>query len=160
MESSLVADRECLDWFLLAFVAMCWIIHLAASFVHDGHDQRDKSLFRLDCLWLRDILRRVAPQSAHWRSSPSASRSGSQECQGESYVGGTMEGKLRLHDPAMSKQLTQTASAALAPLVHQTRDACFLPGPEGKRYPQEKSFMNKPTNVPQRTAGLNVARRD
>jgi hypothetical protein len=45
---------------------MWWVIHLAASCVHHGqrdrfdrHDRRDKSLFRLGCLWLRDILRRI-----------------------------------------------------------------------------------------------------
>jgi hypothetical protein len=67
LEASLVADRERLDRLLLAlFVAMWWVIHLAACCVHHGqrhrfdrHDRRDKSLFRLGCLWLRDILRRV-----------------------------------------------------------------------------------------------------
>ena len=67
LEASLIADRERLDRLLLVlFVAMWWVIHLAASCVHHGqrdrfdrHDRRDKSLFRLGCLWLRDILRRI-----------------------------------------------------------------------------------------------------
>jgi len=40
---------------------------LAASCIHQGqrdrfgcHDRRDKSLIRLGCLWLQNILRRVA----------------------------------------------------------------------------------------------------
>lgn len=68
LEASLIADRERLDRLLLAlFVAMWWVIHLAASCIHQGqrdrfdrHDRRDKSLFRLGCLWLKDILRRAA----------------------------------------------------------------------------------------------------
>ena len=67
LEASLIADRERLDRLLLVlFVAMWWVIHLAASCVHHGqrdrfdrHDRRDKGLFRLGCLWLRDILRRI-----------------------------------------------------------------------------------------------------
>jgi hypothetical protein len=64
LEASLIADRERLDRLLL--VALWWVIHLAASCVHHGqrdrfdrHDRRDKSLFRLGCLWVRDILRRI-----------------------------------------------------------------------------------------------------
>jgi hypothetical protein len=44
---------------------MWWVIHLAASCIHQGQrarfdrqDRRDKSLFRLGRLWLLDILRR------------------------------------------------------------------------------------------------------
>ena len=67
LEASLIADRQRLDRLLLVlFVAMWWVIHLAASCVHHGQrdrfdrqDRRDKSLFRLACLWLRDILRRI-----------------------------------------------------------------------------------------------------
>ena len=67
LEASLIADRERLNRLLLAvFVAMWWVIHLAASCLHHGqrarfdrHDRRDKSLFRLGCLWLKDILRRA-----------------------------------------------------------------------------------------------------
>jgi len=68
LEASLIADRQRLDRLLLAlFMAMWWVIHLAASCIHQGqrdrfdrHDRRDKSLFRLGCLWLKDILRRAA----------------------------------------------------------------------------------------------------
>jgi DDE family transposase len=68
LEASLIEDRERLNRLLLAlFLAMWWVIHLAASCIHQGqrdrfdrHDRRDKSLFRLGRLWLQDILRRVA----------------------------------------------------------------------------------------------------
>jgi hypothetical protein len=68
LEASLIADRKRLDRLLLAlFVAMWWVIHLAASCIHQGqrvrfdrHDRRDKSVFRLGCLCLKDILRRAA----------------------------------------------------------------------------------------------------
>lgn len=71
LEASLIADRERLNRLLLAlFIAMWWVIHLAASCIHHGqrdrfdrHDRRDKSLFRLGCLWLKDILRRVRTSS-------------------------------------------------------------------------------------------------
>lgn len=67
LEASLIADRERLNRLLLAvFVAMWWVIHLAVSCIHQGqrdrfdrHDRRDKSVFRLGRLWLRDILRRI-----------------------------------------------------------------------------------------------------
>ena len=67
LEASLIADRQRLDRLLLAlFVALWWVIHLAASCIHQGqrdrfdrHDRRDKSLFRLGCLWLKDILCRA-----------------------------------------------------------------------------------------------------
>jgi hypothetical protein len=72
LEASLIADRERLNRLLLAlFVAMWWVIHLAASCIHQGqrdrfdrHDRRDKSLFRLGCLWLKDILRRAWNRAA------------------------------------------------------------------------------------------------
>jgi hypothetical protein len=68
LEASLIEDRERRNRLLLAlFLAMWWVIHLAASCIHQGqrdrfdrHDRRDKSLFRLGRLWLKDILRRVA----------------------------------------------------------------------------------------------------
>jgi hypothetical protein len=68
LEASLIADRERLNRLLLAlFLALWWVIHLAASCIHQGqrdrfdrHDRRDKSLFRLGCLWLKDILRRIS----------------------------------------------------------------------------------------------------
>jgi hypothetical protein len=67
LAASLIADRERLNRLLLAlFVAMWWVIHLAASCIHQGqrdrfdrHDRRDKRVFRLGCLWLQDILRRI-----------------------------------------------------------------------------------------------------
>lgn len=67
LEASLIADRQRLNRLLLAlFLAMWWVIHLAASCIHHGqrdrfdrHDRRDKSLFRLGRLWLLDILRRT-----------------------------------------------------------------------------------------------------
>ena len=72
LEASLIADRERLDRLLLAlFIAMWWVIHLAASCIHHGqrdrfdrHDRRDKSLFRLGSLWLKDILRRAWNRAA------------------------------------------------------------------------------------------------
>ncbi len=72
LEASLIADLERLNRLLLAlFVAMWWVIHLAASCIHHGqrarfdrHDRRDKSLFRLGCLWLKDILRRARNRAA------------------------------------------------------------------------------------------------
>ena len=72
LEASLIADRERLNRLLLAlFLAMWWVIHLAASCIHHGqrdrfdrHDRRDKSLFRLGCLWLQDILRRAWNRAA------------------------------------------------------------------------------------------------
>jgi len=68
LEASLIEQRQRLDRLLLAlFIALWWVIHLAASCIHHGqrdrfdrHDRRDKSLFRLGRLWLLDILRRVA----------------------------------------------------------------------------------------------------
>jgi hypothetical protein len=62
LQVSLVADRVRLKRFLLALVmAIWWVIHLAASCIHHGKrdrfDWRDKSLLRLGCLWLKDILR-------------------------------------------------------------------------------------------------------
>ena len=71
LEASLIADLERLNRLLLAlFVAMWWVIHLAASCIHHGqrarfdrHDRRDKSLFRLGCLWLKDLLRRARNRS-------------------------------------------------------------------------------------------------
>jgi hypothetical protein len=67
LEASLIEDLERLNRLLLAlFMALWWVIHLAACCIHHGHrdrfdrhDRRDKSLFRLGCLWLKDILRRV-----------------------------------------------------------------------------------------------------
>jgi hypothetical protein len=67
LETSLIEDRERLNRLLSAlFLAMWWVIHLAASCIHQGqrdrfdrHDRRDKSVFRLGCLWLQDILRRI-----------------------------------------------------------------------------------------------------
>jgi hypothetical protein len=55
LEASLIADRERPGRLLLAvFVAMWWVMHLAASCIHHGQrdrfdrqDRRDKSLFRL-----------------------------------------------------------------------------------------------------------------
>jgi hypothetical protein len=60
LEASLIADRERPGRLLLAvFVAMWWVMHLAASCIHHGQrdrfdrqDRRDKSLFRLGRLWL------------------------------------------------------------------------------------------------------------
>ncbi len=68
LEASLIADRERPGRLLLAvFVAMWWVMHLAASCIHHGQrdrfdrqDRRDKSLFRLGRLWLLDILRHTS----------------------------------------------------------------------------------------------------
>ncbi len=72
LEASLIADLERLDRLRLSlFVAMWWVTHLAASCIHHGqrarfdrHDRRDKSLFRVGCLWLKDILRRAWNRAA------------------------------------------------------------------------------------------------
>jgi hypothetical protein len=61
LEASLIADRERLDRLLLVlFVALWWVIHPAASCIHQGqrdrfdrHDRRDKGLVRLGCLCVR-----------------------------------------------------------------------------------------------------------
>ncbi len=56
---------------LALFIAMWWVTHLAACCIHHGqrdrfdrHDRRDKSLFRLGSLWLKDILRRAWNRAA------------------------------------------------------------------------------------------------
>jgi len=66
LEASLIEDFERLNRLLLAlFLAMWWVVHLAASCLHHGrrerydrHDRRDKGIFRLGRLYLLDILRR------------------------------------------------------------------------------------------------------
>ncbi len=72
LEASLIRDHERLNRLLLAlFIAMWWVTHLAACCIHHGqrdrfdrHDRRDKSLFRLGSLWLKDILRRAWNRAA------------------------------------------------------------------------------------------------
>jgi len=64
-ESSHVRQRDRLERLLLVlFLAVWWLMHLAASCVHSGrrdrydrHDRRDKGLLRLGRLYLRDIER-------------------------------------------------------------------------------------------------------
>jgi len=64
-ESTHVRQRDRLERMLLIlFLAFWWLIHLAASCVHSGrrarydrHDRRDKGLWRLGRLYLRDIER-------------------------------------------------------------------------------------------------------
>ncbi len=64
-ESSHVRQRDRLERLLLVlFLALWWLMHLAASCVHRGrrsrydrHDRRDKGLLRLGRLYLRDIER-------------------------------------------------------------------------------------------------------
>jgi hypothetical protein len=72
VEASQVKDLAHLDRLLLMlFMAMWWISHLAPSCIHHGErhrfdrrDRRDKSIFRLGRLWLRDILRRATNRAA------------------------------------------------------------------------------------------------
>src|SRR6266571_5530075 len=67
IEAAQLKVRAHLERLLLAlFLAVWWVGHLAASCIHHGqrdrfdrHDRRDKSVFRLGCLWLKDILRRI-----------------------------------------------------------------------------------------------------
>jgi len=66
IEGTVIAERARLDRLLLGlFLAVWWVTHLAASCLHEGqrdrfdrHDRRDKGIFRLGRLWLRDLLRR------------------------------------------------------------------------------------------------------
>jgi len=65
LESSHVRQRERLERLLLIlFLALWWLMHLAASCIHSGrrdrydrHDRRDKGLLRLGRLYLLDIER-------------------------------------------------------------------------------------------------------
>jgi hypothetical protein len=67
IEAAQLKLRAHLERLLLAlFLAVWWVGHLAASCIHHGqrdrfdrHDRRDKGIFRLGRLWLRDILRRA-----------------------------------------------------------------------------------------------------
>jgi hypothetical protein len=67
IEGTVIADRRRLERLLLVlFMGVWWVSHLAASCIHHGqrdrfdrHDRRDKGLFRLGRLWLRDLLRRT-----------------------------------------------------------------------------------------------------
>lgn len=67
IEGTVIEDRARLERLLLVlFVGVWWISHLAAACIHHGqrdrfdrHDRRDKGLFRLGRLWLRDLLRRT-----------------------------------------------------------------------------------------------------
>jgi len=72
IEAAQLKQRAHLDRLLLAlFLAVWWVGHLAASCIHNGqrdrfdrHDRRDKGIFRLGRLWLRDILRRATNPAA------------------------------------------------------------------------------------------------
>ena len=72
IEASHLKVRAHLERLLLAlFLAVWWAGHLAASCIHNGqrdrfdrHDRRDKGIFRLGRLWLRDILRRATNPAA------------------------------------------------------------------------------------------------
>ncbi len=67
IEAAQLKIRAHLERLLLAlFLAVWWVSHLAASCIHHGqrdrfdrHDRRDKGIFRLGRLWLRDIVRRA-----------------------------------------------------------------------------------------------------
>lgn len=67
LEGTVIADRARLERLLLVlFLGVWWVSHLAAACIHHGqrdrfdrHDRRDKGLFRLGRLWLRDLLRRT-----------------------------------------------------------------------------------------------------
>ena len=66
IEGTVIADLARLERLLLVlFLGVWWISHLAAACMHQGqrarfdrHDRRDKGIFRLGRLWLRDLLRR------------------------------------------------------------------------------------------------------
>jgi len=66
-ESTLVRDRDRLDRMLLVlFLCFWWLMHLAASCIHNGrrdrydrHDRRDKGHLRLGRLYLLDIVRKT-----------------------------------------------------------------------------------------------------
>jgi hypothetical protein len=72
IEAAQLKVRAHLDRLLLAvFLAIWWVGHLAAACIHNGqrdrfdrHDRRDKGIFRLGRLWLRDILRRASNPAA------------------------------------------------------------------------------------------------
>src|SRR5205823_11383087 len=75
IEAAQLKVRAHLERLLLAlFLAVWWVGHLAASCIHHGqrdrfdrHDRRDKGIFRLGRLWLRDILRRATnPAALTW----------------------------------------------------------------------------------------------
>jgi hypothetical protein len=67
-ERTLVRDRERLDRMLLVlFLCFWWLMHLAASCIHNGrrarydrHDRRDKGHLRLGRLYLLDIVRKTS----------------------------------------------------------------------------------------------------
>ena len=67
IEGTVMEDRQRLERLLLVlFLGVWWVSHLAAACIHHGqrdrfdrHDRRDKGLFRLGRLWLRDLLRRT-----------------------------------------------------------------------------------------------------
>jgi len=69
LESTGVRERERLDRLLMVlFLSFWWLIHLAASCIHNGrrdrydrHDRRDKSYVRLGRLYLRHIIRKAPP---------------------------------------------------------------------------------------------------
>lgn len=66
IEGTVLANRARLERLLLVlFLGVWWISHLAAACMHEGqrtrfdrHDRRDKGIFRIGRLWLRDLLRR------------------------------------------------------------------------------------------------------
>jgi len=66
IEGTVMANRARLERLLLGlFLGVWWVRHLAAACMHQGqrdrfdrHDRRDKGIFRLGRLWLRDLLRR------------------------------------------------------------------------------------------------------
>ncbi len=59
------------------YVPMRWVIHLAVCLIHhrqyDRFERRDKSVFRLGCLWLRDILRLTGRLFVPWAHASSTS---------------------------------------------------------------------------------------
>jgi Transposase DDE domain len=78
IEAAQLKIRAHLERLLLAlFLAVWWVSHLAASCIHHGqrdrfdrHDRRDKGIFRLGRLWLRDIVRRARTPAALSRCLP------------------------------------------------------------------------------------------
>jgi hypothetical protein len=64
IESSTIRDPDHLRrWLMVVFMAMWWVCRLASNCIHNGHrdrfdrhDRRDKSIMRLGCLWLVELI--------------------------------------------------------------------------------------------------------
>jgi hypothetical protein len=78
LETNRVKDDAHVERVLQAlFFAMWWVSYGAASCLHHGqrdhvdrHNRREKGMFRLGCLWLLDILRRITNSASLTRCFP------------------------------------------------------------------------------------------